>query len=460
MTLDRRVTLLKMVIFLLGGSTFILAQQPPEMISSYHPLGEWRQITSKYGYRNNPFGGSGKKQFHRGIDLAIQEGDSVFAWRTGVVSYTGYNRISGNMINLLHADDYTSKYHHLLRILVEEGEVVEAGQYIGKAGRSGKVTGPHLHFTLMRDEKFVDPLPFLKKSSKVTPALNIPRKPLQRVQKDMIFRSSPIVGDLYINGEFRGQTPQSLKLDYGEHFIEIDAGRGYRAARERISVNQHSDRLYVGTLKRRVADDVRDVDLDYGSPTTGKLTGLLANVNFLAPSTPEFQGITRRNFGFDIGGGGFFNVAPLTFSDQFLEVKLSYFLGSFENDQFYYNRSLAPSTTRTERLDYYRIIAGSIGYYLSPRLSQRFHLLVGSELAIGSWRIRTRSVNEGREPVSGDITEAYDYRFGYLAPAVAIGGLIRVKQHLAISIKVQQTILANDTGWAGFKIGMLTGIGR
>ncbi len=438
---------------------FSQAEAPTNENSSFHPLGEWRQITSKFGYRKNPFGG-GKRQFHRGIDLAIQVGDSVFAWRTGVVSYTGYNKISGNVVNVLHADGYTSKYHHLLRILVEEGEVVDAGQYIGKAGKSGRVTGPHLHFTLMKEEKFLDPLPFLKKSSRVGPAQN--RKPtnVQRVQKEMLFRSTPFEGDLYINGEFRGKTPQSLKLDYGQHFIEIDGGRGYQSVRERIEVNQHSDRIYAATLSRRVREEAAEADLDYGSPSLGRINGLLTSLNVLTPSSPEFQGITRRNFGFDIGLGGFFDVTPILFTDQFVEVKLSMSFGSFEEDQLYYNRSIGGNTTRTESLDYYRVIAGAVGYYLSPRLSQRFNLLFGSEIAVGSWRVRTRSVNEGREPVSGDVTEAYDYRFNYLAPAVVIGGLVQINDHLAASLKFQQTVLATETGWSGYKIGLITGFKR
>lgn len=223
--------------------------------ASYHPLGWQRQVTSPFGYRSNPLSRSAEGQFHRGIDLAAQVGDSVYAWRVGMVLYTGSNKLSGNMINLLHTGGFMSKYHHLEKILVMEGELVDAGQLIALSGQTGQVSGPHLHFSILKHNEHLDPLPFLKEAQNVSG--QAPRKPSRPVAasqrgefsyKEVTIRSLPVEGDIYLDEEYYGKSPLTLKLTYGEHFVEIDAGEGYRRFIGRLWIDERSGGSYEAQL--------------------------------------------------------------------------------------------------------------------------------------------------------------------------------------------------------------------
>ena len=215
--------------------------------TGYLPLGEWRQITSRFGWRSNPFNGRGK-EFHRGIDIDCQEGDSVFAWRDGTVIYTGYNKLSGNMVNIVHADGYMSKYHHLKKYVVKKGQKVRGGELIGLAGKSGRVTGAHLHFSILKNRQHRDPLPYIKKARRVTTSPPDQPKPIP-VYKLLAIRSYPIDGEVFIDGEHRGRTPVDVKLSYGEHFVEIDTGGKFLRFIGRLWIDQNSGHLYVAELQ-------------------------------------------------------------------------------------------------------------------------------------------------------------------------------------------------------------------
>jgi hypothetical protein len=213
----------------------------------YLPLGEWRQITSQFGWRSNPFNGRGK-EFHRGIDIDCQEGDSVFAWREGVVIYCGYHKLSGNMVNIAHADGFISKYHHLKKFFVRKGQKVGGGELIGLAGKSGRVTGAHLHFSILKNQQHQDPLPYIKKARRVTtPPPDQPK--LISVYKLLAIRSYPIDGEVFIDGEHRGRTPLDVKLSYGEHFVEIDTGGKFLRFIGRLWIDQNSGHLYIAELQ-------------------------------------------------------------------------------------------------------------------------------------------------------------------------------------------------------------------
>jgi hypothetical protein len=215
--------------------------------ASYHPLGKWRLVTSGFGYRDNPLSGGRDPEFHWGVDMDAEIGDSVFAWRSGVVIFTGYNKTSGNMVNLQHAQDFISKYHHLKKIIVKEGDTVEAGQLIALAGKSGRVTGSHLHFSIVKSGEQVDPLPYLKAASFISQPLAAPAKKEITIYKHFSIRSYPADGNIVIDGENYGQTPLEVKLSYGEHFIEISA-EGYEYFVSRIWIDRNFDGIYTASL--------------------------------------------------------------------------------------------------------------------------------------------------------------------------------------------------------------------
>jgi len=105
----------------------------------------------------------GERQRHQGIDITAPLGTPIKASNTGKVVYSG-NTIKGygNLIILRHSEEYVTVYAHNEVNLVEEGMWVEKGKIIGKVGKTGRASGPHLHFEIRIDNKAVDPLLYLK----------------------------------------------------------------------------------------------------------------------------------------------------------------------------------------------------------------------------------------------------------------------------------------------------------
>lgn len=100
---------------------------------------------------------------HQGIDIPCPLGTPIKASNSGTVIYSN-NRIKGygNLIILRHSDEFVTVYAHNQVNLVEEGSLVERGQIIAKVGQTGRATGPHLHFEIRRNNKAIDPIPYLK----------------------------------------------------------------------------------------------------------------------------------------------------------------------------------------------------------------------------------------------------------------------------------------------------------
>ena len=113
------------------------------------------RVSDGYGWREDPF--TGKRAFHKGIDLACAEGTGILAVQGGTVLRTKRSTSYGSCIELLLADGTAAVYAHLQYIYVRPGEAVEAGQTLGTAGKSGRATGAHLHFELYRQGKACDP---------------------------------------------------------------------------------------------------------------------------------------------------------------------------------------------------------------------------------------------------------------------------------------------------------------
>ena len=100
---------------------------------------------------------------HQGIDISSTLGTPIRAASAGKVIYSN-NTIKGygNLIILRHSDEYVTVYAHNQENIIEEGMWVEREQIIGKVGKTGRATGPHLHFEIRRNNKAVDPLPYLR----------------------------------------------------------------------------------------------------------------------------------------------------------------------------------------------------------------------------------------------------------------------------------------------------------
>lgn len=116
-------------------------------------------LSSHYGYRADPF--SGKKTFHHGVDIAGKNGTGVLAAASGLVTIASKKNGYGFLIEIDHGDSYISRYGHNKEMLVKVGDLVKQGDVIAKMGSTGRSTGPHVHFEVLRHGKKVNPRKYL-----------------------------------------------------------------------------------------------------------------------------------------------------------------------------------------------------------------------------------------------------------------------------------------------------------
>jgi murein DD-endopeptidase MepM/ murein hydrolase activator NlpD len=121
--------------------------------------GGW--LSSSYGYRIDPF--NGKKTFHSGIDFAAKEGTNVIAVADGIVSFIGERRGYGELIELDHGNGYVTRYAHNEKIIVKTGDRIKKGEAVALLGSTGRSTGPHVHFEVLREGTKIDPYKFVNR---------------------------------------------------------------------------------------------------------------------------------------------------------------------------------------------------------------------------------------------------------------------------------------------------------
>ncbi|WP_042197968.1 M23 family metallopeptidase [Paenibacillus camerounensis] len=117
-------------------------------------------ITSSFGYRSDPF--KGVSAYHSGIDIAGSIGDPVYAAMDGEVTASDQMGARGKYIIIKHANGLETWYMHLNSMDVSEGDYISKGQQIGTLGNTGRSTGPHLHFQVLKQNKAVNPLGYVE----------------------------------------------------------------------------------------------------------------------------------------------------------------------------------------------------------------------------------------------------------------------------------------------------------
>jgi murein DD-endopeptidase MepM/ murein hydrolase activator NlpD len=128
-------------------------------IPAGYPLNKEININSFYGFRNHPV--HHVTIFHRGIDLKGALGEKAIATGDGNVLEIGFKTDLGSYIKIKHCYGFESIYGHLSKISVKKGQFVKRSQIIGEVGATGTVTGPHLHYTLKKNNHYIDPFDFL-----------------------------------------------------------------------------------------------------------------------------------------------------------------------------------------------------------------------------------------------------------------------------------------------------------
>ncbi|NKX22518.1 peptidoglycan DD-metalloendopeptidase family protein [Alteromonadaceae bacterium A_SAG2] len=118
-------------------------------------------LSSYYGMRADPF--TGEPTMHKGLDFAGKAGENVVATAAGIVTWAGDRYGYGQLVEIDHGDGFVTRYGHNDTLTVSIGDVVTKGEPIAKMGNTGRSTGVHVHYEVIRNGKQVDPLPFVYK---------------------------------------------------------------------------------------------------------------------------------------------------------------------------------------------------------------------------------------------------------------------------------------------------------
>lgn len=124
---------------------------------SIRPADGW--ISSGFGYRQSPF--TGVREFHKGVDIAASDGQSVYASGDGQVIFAGSKGAMGKMIVIDHGHGMTTRYGHLKKLSKNQGDRLKRGEVIGFIGTSGRTTGPHLHYEVLVNSIQVKPQEYM-----------------------------------------------------------------------------------------------------------------------------------------------------------------------------------------------------------------------------------------------------------------------------------------------------------
>ena len=121
-------------------------------------------ISSYFGKRTDPF--TGKAANHTGIDFAGKSGAEIVAVADGVVTWSADRYGYGIMVEINHGNGYATRYAHNSENLVSVGDEVKKGQIVSLMGETGRATGPNLHFEVLHNGSRVNPVKFIRESSK------------------------------------------------------------------------------------------------------------------------------------------------------------------------------------------------------------------------------------------------------------------------------------------------------
>jgi murein DD-endopeptidase MepM/ murein hydrolase activator NlpD len=124
---------------------------------------EASHIGSTFGHRLDPI--AGVHAMHEGIDFVADPGTRVISAAGGVVAAAEYHPQYGNLIEIDHGNDFSSRYAHLSKMLVKQGQVIKRGQEIGASGNTGRSTGPHMHFEVRYKGAAQNPARFLRQNT-------------------------------------------------------------------------------------------------------------------------------------------------------------------------------------------------------------------------------------------------------------------------------------------------------
>lgn len=121
------------------------------------------QLSSLFGARDDPLE-EGQARFHYGIDIAGEEGTVIRAFAGGTVTAVGESSDLGRYVTISHDNGFSTLYAHCLKITASSGQTVRPGDPVAEMGSTGRATGAHLHFELLRDNTYLNPIYYVQTS--------------------------------------------------------------------------------------------------------------------------------------------------------------------------------------------------------------------------------------------------------------------------------------------------------
>lgn len=122
-----------------------------------HPLPDMKRVSSNYGGRTM----GGRAENHSGLDMSAPTGTPIYATGPGVVTKSGWGTGYGQYVEINHGNGYITRYAHASRLIARVGERVDAGEHIANVGCTGRCTGPHLHYEVVKDGQRKNPSTYL-----------------------------------------------------------------------------------------------------------------------------------------------------------------------------------------------------------------------------------------------------------------------------------------------------------
>lgn len=122
-----------------------------------HPLPDLKRVSSNYGGRTM----GGRAENHSGLDMSAPSGTPIYATGPGIVTKSGWGTGYGQYVEINHGNGYLTRYAHASRLIARVGDQVQAGEHIANVGCTGRCTGPHLHYEVVKDGQRKNPSAYL-----------------------------------------------------------------------------------------------------------------------------------------------------------------------------------------------------------------------------------------------------------------------------------------------------------
>lgn len=122
-----------------------------------HPLPDLKRVSSDFGGRTM----GGRAENHSGLDMSAPSGTPIYATGPGIVTKSGWGTGYGQYVEINHGNGYLTRYAHASRLIARVGDRVEAGEQIANVGCTGRCTGPHLHYEVVKDGQRKNPSTYL-----------------------------------------------------------------------------------------------------------------------------------------------------------------------------------------------------------------------------------------------------------------------------------------------------------